>query len=204
MSLDKLLGRFYRKVFVGLCASGPDTEAGVLTLTGSGREAAYERRTFPATEVEALAEFVQDVIDRTPCNYIAVLDDGACGAVATCSPSKAREMAPAVASAGTVCIDEEWMNFLDEERMHETLQRFEAFAPDALYTPFVLLHSFFGSTIAGAHALYLLLTPASLNVVVAKERHLRFAERFSLEGKTGRAMTEPVVRTLESYYGKPC
>jgi len=205
MALAEFLARFYDKVFIGLYAQGDILQIGVVTLTRRG-EVALDERTFHAGLDEEAVAFLQETVEDTPYNYIAVLtDDALCGALPTCSLSKAKEMAPVVERSRTLCIDEEWMNYCDEEVLYGIQKRFAPLGTDAIYTPFAVLHAYFEATMAGGHALYLLLTPGGMSLAVVKESHLRFAEQFCCEAQEAIVpMVEKITATLEGYYGKPC
>ncbi len=206
MGLSDLFRRFYRKVYVGIYREKDITHVSVLYV-GKGGPSSSKTRAFGGGFPNGEAvEFVREAVETTPLNYIAVLTDAAgCGAVATCSASKAKEMFPEVAGSRTVCMDEEWMNFLDEETLTGVLERYAVLRPDALYTPFALLHFLYREAMEGAHALYLLVTPEAMSLAVVKERHLRFAEHFRCDsGARVPAMAARIVEALENYYGKPC
>ncbi len=206
MALDDFLKRFYTKVFVGIYPCRDIVHAAALYLSPGGEQTDVRHSFAVSSSQTELYRFVQEAVDRSPLNYIAILaDDESCGALPTCSLSKAKTMVPAVAESKTVCIEEEWMNYIGEEALYGLLQRFSDAEPDALYSPFALLHAFYGETMAGAHAVYLFLTAEAMSLAVVKERHLRFADRFAYGGGAMvPAMVEGVVDALEAYYGKPC
>ncbi len=203
-----MLRRFYRKVFVGIYMQEHIVHVGVLSVGSDGRERAYEQRSFGSDGLsEEVLRYLQDAMSATPCAYVAVTTDTeACGAVATCSLSKAKELVPQIETAKTVCIDEEWMNYLDEGALHAVLSRFETIEPDAVYTPFVPLHACFLEKMRRkTHALYVLLTPEAMSLAAVKEGHLRFAEQVRCsQGPMIPAMVDRIVAILEAYYGKPC
>lgn len=205
MALSDLFARFYNKVFIGVYARENILHVGVVALGKDGQVEMTQKRFSGGLEGEAFS-FLQTEVERTPYNYVALLiDDAECGALPTCSRSKAKEMAPAVERSKTICVDDEWMNYCDESALYTLQERFAALQPDALYTPFALLHAFFETPMAGNHAVYLLLTPVAMSMAVVKERHLRFAEHFShAQGPLVPMMVERLVQTLDTYYGKPC
>ncbi|WP_345973048.1 hypothetical protein [Sulfurimonas diazotrophicus] len=205
MALADFLARFYDKVFIGLYAHNDTLQIGVMTQTRRGEVQVRQRVFFAGLDEEAIA-FLQEAVDRTPYNYIAVLTDHErCGALPTCSLSKAKEMAPIVERSRTLCIDEEWMNYCDEEVLYGIQAGYADLAPDAIYTPFAVLHAYFESTMAGAHALYVLITSGGMSLAVVKESHLRFAEQYRCDGNGSAApMVEKITTTLDTYYGKPC
>ena len=205
MALADLLARFYDKVFIGLYMSGRRLHVGAVHLA-SGGDVRMQERVFAEGLGEDALLFLQELAEQTPYNYIAAFtDSGACGALPTCSLSKAKEMVPSVERSRTVCVTEEWMNYCDEEILAGLQEQYAAVEPDALYNPFALLHAFFETAMAGTHALYLLVTPAGMSLAVVKERHLRFAEQFSRDTDTSSAqLVEYITVSLEGYYGKPC
>lgn len=205
MALSDLFARFYKKVFIGIYAREHILHVGVITLGKDGQVEMTQRRFSDGLEGEAFG-VLQREVERTPYNYIALLTDGpGCGALPTCSRSKAKEMASAVETSKTICVDDEWMNYGDEALLYALEERFAALQPDAIYSPFALLHAFFETLMAGNHAVYLLLTPEAMSMAVVKERHLRFAEHFlHTQGPLVPTMVERLVRALETYYGKPC
>ncbi len=205
MALSDLFGRFYAKVFIGLYTRDTIMHIGVVTLGRDGQVQMEQRHFTDGLEGEAF-EYLQECADRSPFNYIALLTTSAqCGAVPTCSVSKAKELKPEIDGSKTVCIDDEWMNFCTEEAVVTLQEQFAAVQPDALYSPFALLHAFFETPMAGNHAVYLMMTPEAMSMAVVKERHLRFAEQFAhVEGALVPSMVERIVQTLETYYGKPC
>lgn len=205
MGLSDLFARFYAKVFIGIYARRDVLQIGVVALGSSG-EVEQREQAFAGGLSEDVVAFLQEQVALSPYNYIAIVtDSGECGALPTCSLSKAKEMAPVVGRSKNVCITEEWMNYCDEETVYGLLERFKALSPDALYSPFALMHAFFEEQMAGDHALYLLLTPEAMSLAVVKERHLRFAEQFRGEsGPIVPAWLEKIVVALETYYGKPC
>lgn len=205
MALSDFVARFYSKVFIGIYESRRGVQVGVVVLARDGSQMQMEQTFAGGLGAEGIA-FIQNHISRTPYNYIALLTDGAsCGAVPTCSLSKAKEMAPAVAVSETVCIDDEWMNYCGEDELQAIQRRYESVQPDALYSPFALLHALYTEAMAGAHAIYILLTPEAMSLAVVKERHLRYAEHL-VYGQTEVApmLVERIVASLETYYGKPC
>jgi len=205
MGLNDFFARFYTKVFIGIYGRRDLLQIGVVTLAGNG-EAQEHRHAFPGGLNDEVIAYLQEQVALSPYNYIAVVtDSGACGALPTCSLSKAKEMVPAVGRSRTVCIGEEWMNYCDEETVYGLLERYKVLSPDAVYSPFALMHAFFEQEMAGAHALYLLLTPEAMSLAVVKESHLRFAEQFRSEkGPLVPALLDKIVGALETYYGKPC
>jgi hypothetical protein len=205
MALTDFFARFYSKVFIGLYAQSDILHVGVVTL-GSNGEVEMRQHAFGGGLDDDVIAFLQEQIAVTPYNYIALLTDTEqCGALPTCSLSKAKEMALAVGRSKTVCIDEEWMNYCDEDVLYTLQQHYAALNPDAVYSPFALLHAFFEAPMAGEHAVYILLTPEAMSIAVVKERHLRFAEHFRCTaGPQVPAMVSRVVASLETYYGKPC
>lgn len=205
MALSEFFSRFYTKVFVGVYAQREMLHIGIVEQSRGG-ELALRHKAFEGGMCDEVTAFVQEAIAKTPYNYIAVASDAqGCGAVPTCSVSKAKEMAPAVAQSKTVCIAEEWMNYCDEAALVERFERYTALAPDAFYSPFALMHAFFETTMAGEHAVYIVLTPEAMSLAVVKERHLRFAEHYRCtEEPMVPALVTRIVSALEGYYGKPC
>jgi len=205
MALSDFFARFYNKVFIGLYAQRDLLRVGVVTLSSQG-EVGIEHRAFASGLGEEVMSFLQEKVALSPYNYIAVVtDSGRCGALPTCSLSKAKELDPAVGRSKTVCVDEEWMNYCEEEVLVAIQERYASLSPDAVYSPFALLHAFFEAPMAGNHAVYLLLTPEAMSLAVVKERHLRFAEQFRFTtGALVPMMVEQITGTLETYYGKPC
>jgi len=205
MGLSDLFVRFYDKVFVGLYAHSDFLHVGVVRL-GSDGETEKEHHVFMDGLNEEVMGFLQEQVALSPYNYVAVLTDSErCGALPTCSLSKAKEMAPAVGRSRTVCIDEEWMNYCDEELLYRLQEQYAPVQPDAIYSPFALLHAYFEEEMAGKHAMYLLVTPEALSMAVVKESHLRYAEQFGGSGGViVPVMVEKIVASLEIYYGKPC
>jgi hypothetical protein len=205
MALADFFARFYDKVFIGLYARNGALQVGVVTRTSRG-ETELQQRTFTGGLDEEALDFLQEQVEVSPYNYIALLtDSGQCGALPTCSLSKAKEMAPIVARSKTVCVDDEWMNYCDEEVLYRLQERYAPVSLDAIYSPFALLHAHFETVMAGAHALYLLITPEAMSLAVVKERHLRFAEQFCCDtGSSITLMVEKITAALEAYYGKPC
>ena len=205
MGLSDLFTRFYDKVFIGIYGREEILQIGVVVVGGNGA-VEQEYHAFAGGLSEEVFHFLQEQVALSPYNYVAVLTDGqGCGALPTCSLSKAKEMAPAVSRSKTVCIDNEWMNYCEEEQVYGVLERYKDLNPDALYSPFALMHAFFEEAMAGEHALYLLLTPEAFSIAVVKESHLRFAEHFRNEtGPVVPSMLERIIGALENYYGKPC
>ena len=205
MGLNDFLARFYTKVFIGIYARRDVLQVGVVTLAGNG-ETEQRQHAFAGGLNDEVTAYLQEQIALSPYNYIAVVtDSGDCGALPTCSLSKAKEMAPAVSHSRTVCIEEEWMNYCEEEAVYRLLEHYKALSPDAVYSPFALMHAFFEEAMAGGHTLYLLLTPEAMSMAVVKERHLRFAEQFRCEtGPIVPALLDKILAALEIYYGKPC
>lgn len=206
MALADLVERFYAKVFIGVYCQSDIVQVAVIHVSAGGERSERQHAFSVAQLSEEVVDFVQDAVDKTPYNYIALLsDDRSCGALPTCSLSKAKEMAPAVAQSRIVCIEEEWMNYIGEEALYRLLQRFSDLEPDAVYPPFSLMHAFYAQTMAGAHAVYLFLTSEAMSLAVVKERHLRFAEHFPYaEGAMVPTMAAQIIEALETYYGKPC
>lgn len=206
MKLARIVSRFYSKCFIGISAVRGEIHVGVLNVSSSGEES-VDRRVFAEGMLsEELMAYLQEAVSQTPFNYIAVLADvQGCGALPTCSFSKAKEMAPAVAQSETVCVDTEWMNYMAHEALNDAVQFFQPFETDAVYSPFALLHTLYEEQMGGAHALFILLTPLSVSLCVVKERHLRIAEYFyCLDGPEVSEAVPSIIGLLESYYGKPC
>jgi cellobiose-specific phosphotransferase system component IIB len=205
MALADFFARFYDKVFIGLYARNGVLQVGVVIRTSRG-ETEVQQRTFAGGLDEEALDFLQEQVEVSPYNHIALLtDSGKCGALPTCSLSKAKEMAPIVARSKTVCVDEEWMNYCDEEVLYRLQEQYAPVSLDAIYVPFALMHAHFETVMTGAHALYLLITPEAMSLAVVKERHLRFAEQFCCDtGASVALMVEKITAALEAYYGKPC
>ena len=204
MAVSDLFARFYTKVFIGLYAVESELHVGVMSLTSRGEVTTREHR-FPDRLDETFLSALQEYVSISPYNYIAIVSESeACGALPTCSLSKAKEMAPIVDRSKTICIDEEWMNYCGEEVLFALQERFGALEPDAIYSPFALLHAGFETEMAGGHTLYLLLTPGGMSLAVVKESHLRFAEQFPSALQSVAQKVEKITSVLEGYYGKPC
>lgn len=205
MALSDFFARFYSKVFIGIYAHEGMLRVGVVTL-GKENDIAMQQRTFTGGLEGEAFDFLESQAAQSPYNYIAVLTDNAgCGALPTCSLSKAKEMVPEVGRSKTICVDEEWMNYCDEAVLYALQERYAPLQPDAIYSPFALLHAFFEEPMTGNHAVYLLVTAEAMSMAVVKERHLRFAEQFvHAVGPMVPTMVERIVETLDTYYGKPC
>jgi len=196
--------RFYVKCFIGIAVE----EAGLdvhtrLVKAGGGVESRHQY--FEGNEIsDALVNYLEAEVRQTPYNYIALFDDAiASGSVPTCIQSKAVEMVPAVESARVTCIDDEWMDYADEDELYGLERRFEALKPDAFYTPFALIHTLFAADMMREHALYLLRTSGALALAVVKQGHLRMADMLhNLDEYTDEGGW--VKGSVESYYGKPC
>lgn len=205
MALSEFFSRFYTKVFVGVYAHHATLHIGIVEQSRGGA-LALRQKAFDGGMGDAVIAFIQEAIAKTPYNYIAVVTDApGCGAVPTCAVSKAKEMVPGVAQSKTVCIAEEWMNYCDEAALVARFEHYSALSPDAFYSPFALMHAFFETTMAGEHAVYIVLTPEAMSLAVVKERHLRFAEHDRCtEEPMVAALVSRTVTALEGYYGKPC
>lgn len=196
--------RFYTKCFIGIAVGEEGLEVHTRLVKSGGNVEARDHY-FEGGEIsEELVSYLEADVQRTPYNYIALFDDAiSSGAVPTCLESKAIELAPAVESSRTTCIDEEWMDYADEEELYGLERRFESLKPDAFYTPFSLIHTLFAADMVTEHALYLLKTPRALALAVVKNGHLRLADLLHNVGpETDEA--EWIKGVIESYYGKPC
>lgn len=196
--------RFYVKCFIGI-AIGDDVMEVHTRLVKAGGGVESRTETFDAGEItESLVGYLEEDVQRTPYNYIALFDDSiSCGAVPTCLESKAIELAPAVERSRTTCIAEEWMDYADEEELYLLEQRFGVLSPDAFYTPFALIYNLFAADMVQEHALYLFKTPRTLALAVVRQGHLRMADTLHNIGyETDEAAW--VRGAVEAYYGKPC
>lgn len=205
MSFADLLARLYRKVFVGIYAKENRVSVGVVLLARDG-SVVERQQTFENDFEEQGIAFIQSYVAQSPYNYIAILSDAAsCGAISTCVAAKAEELIGQVEMYQTVCIDDNWMNYCQKEQLHTLEERFGTVEPDAIFSPFALLHCLFEQTMAEGHGVYVLLTPGAMSIAVVKERQLRFAQHFVCETEERVPMLiQRSAASLEAYYERPC
>lgn len=203
--MSRLLDRFYTKSFIGISQNDGILEIGVLRFKSVSEMHEQVRRFDADLDDESVESFLQSSVASTPLNYIAVLGEEEVGALPTCSVSKAIQMDERVEHSRTVCVADEWMDFMDETVLDGLQTRFAELEPDAIYTPFSLLHASYDYRMQEDHAAYLLISSNALSLAVVKERSLRFASFLPFEDAPDIAfIVDHISETLSEYYGRPC
>lgn len=197
-----MLSSFYVKCFIGIYVDGGTIYVSVLRFKNHS-DIELEESSFIFDEsLESLVAYLQKFHDLTPYCYTSLLNtDLRQGALSTCILSKAMLNNRSVGNSRTICIDEEWMNYLDEEAYATMIERFKNIAPDMIYIPFSLIHLIFKEKMSSAHSIYILYLKDSASLVIAKESSLRAAKQFDVNSGD---LSLQIADMLNKYYSRPC
>lgn len=202
--MGHFLDRIYSKCFVGIAQRDGELEIGVLRFKNAD-QLHEELQRFARDDESKIVGFLNDHVGSTPLNYIALLGEKGVGSLPTCSVSKAVSMDPRVEHSRRICIDDEWMDYMDEEALYALRETCSGLAPDAIYSPFSLLHACYDYRMQDDHAAYLLISQNGMSLAVVKQRTLRFAMYFTLEKRTPvMKIVRHVSEAVTKYYGQPC
>lgn len=125
---------------------------------------------------ELLYNFLKPFVGDTPYYYIAMLDVSTQqGAIPTC---KKEEQSRFIAASGLrfVCVDGSWSCYTSSEELKEQMEITGELGCDLIYSPFVILKSFFADKIKGSLALYLFVQEHSMTIAVFAQGRLLFGE----------------------------
>ncbi len=196
------LSRLYTKHFIGLYVDHGTIHVSVLSFKNPSEISVEESSFIATTPPSGLVEYLQKFHDSTPYCYTSLLNTLTDqGSVATCTLSKAIELDERVRESKTVCIDDEWMNYITQESYAKTVESFSAIEPDMLFSPFSLIHLMFREYVGEKHTVFTLLLNESATVVIAKNRSIRAAKQFNLADGD---LSSQIGFMLGKYYDRPC
>ena len=123
-----------------------------------------------------LFNYIKPFTDDTPYYYIALLDASKeQGAIPTCDKHKMSLYAD-LSTSQYICIDQNWACYTSKVFLKEEMRLVGELGCDFVFSPFIILKSFYADKISGNIALYAFIQEHSMTIAVFKENRLLFGE----------------------------
>ena len=179
--LGKLFETLYLKVFVNIVV-GKSKSSVYIELCKDNRVINSDQELFSTTTInEEMKEFIHTYIDESPYYYISVLDTSdAQGAIPICGKAEHAKFFDDTASK-YMCHDKKWTYYTAKSDLTEIQNSYGNIGVDFIFSPFVLLNSFFKDKIQTHTAMFILIEENYLSLAVFENSQLLFAEHLDMQ-----------------------
>ena len=179
--LGKFFENLYLKVFVNIVVSKSKSSV-YIELCKDNRVINSDQEVFDTTTINAdMEEFIHTYIDESPYFYISVLDTSdAQGAVPVCAKSEHAKFFDDSASK-YICHEKKWTYYTSKSDLTAIQNSYDNIGVDFIFSPFVLLNSFFKDKIDTHTAMFILIEENYLSLAVFENSQLLFAEHLDMQ-----------------------
>ena len=172
---------FYHKVFINIIVERSSTIVHV-DIHGKSGEIASTQERFETTQLsDEMYEFINGYFKESPYAYISFLDtSNEQGALPTCEKNKLTFYKD-LSTSEYKCIDKKWTIFTSKTDLYALEKTYESIGIDFIFSPFVVLCTFFSDKIDKSLALFVLIEDDSIAVAVFEHSQLLYAEYLDME-----------------------
>ena len=179
--LERVFESLYYKVFVNIVQKRASTLVYVELYSKKGIVENVDKVFDTTTPNEEMIEFIESYIKESPYYYISLLDTSLVqGALPTCKKQEFSYYED-LTTAEYRCFDEQWLYYTLRSELNEFEKKYKSFGVDFIFSPFVVLATFFKDKISKKIALYALIQESYVSVAVFEESRLLFAEHLDLQ-----------------------
>lgn len=178
--LSKLKKYLYNEVYINIVQSSKNTNIFVEELNINGPIHHYEE-SFSSSQKAEIYEYLKSFINRSPINYISILDPSLSqGAAPTCSSEEMKKFCE-LGEFEHVCVDDKWAYYTSKLDLLEIQGRYKKTGIDFIFSPFHMLQKFFKDKIKGEIALYILVNEDYMALSVFEDSNLLFASLLDMQ-----------------------
>jgi len=178
--LGKILESLYQKVFINIIRQRSDTVVYVHNYSKKGDLSHYEEVFQTTTPSQEMIEYINSFTKESPYYYITVLDTSAQqGALPSCKKNLLQSYEDLTTSEYK-CINKEWTVYTSKTDLYTLEKEFGDVGIDFVFSPFILLATFFADKINNTLAMYALIIDSSVSVMVFDSGRLLFAEHVAM------------------------
>ena len=179
--LGKFFETLYLKVFVNIVV-GKSKSSVYIELCKENRVINTDQEVFSTTTINAeMQEFIETYINESPYYYISILDTSDTqGAVPVCGKSEHSKFFDDSASK-YLCYEKKWTYYTSKSDLTTIQNSYANLGVDFIFSPFVLLNSFFKDKIDTHTAMFILIEENYLSLTVFENSKLLFAEHLDMQ-----------------------
>lgn len=173
---SKLFEALYLKVIVNIVVTGSTSVVYVELLNSKG-VVSHDEATFNTTSIDKnMYKFIMSYVKESPFHYISILDTSKeQGAVPTCSKVSMSHFHD-FSETEHKCLDDKWTYYTSKNDLYELEKKYQKIGLDFVFSPFVLLYSFFKDKIDEHKAMYILIEDTNMTLCVFEKSELMFAQ----------------------------
>lgn len=178
--ISKLFESLYTKVFINIVVEKLQTVLYIEICTKKGVLESVHK-TFETTTVNSkMSEFIEAYVKESPFHYISLLDKSSHqGALPTCSTNEMSKYCN-VNSSEYKCFSKEWAFYTSEYDLEAIKHEYRNIGVDFIFSPFVIMASFFKDKIDTTLAMFVLVEESHLSFTIFDNSRLLYAEYLSM------------------------
>jgi len=177
----KIFESLYIKVFVNIVISDTKT---IIYIENIAKKRVISKieKVFEVTSFNKdIQRFISNYIDETPYFYISILNNASeQGAMPTCLKSKYFYYED-VSDSKIVCISKKWSTFTSKKELSSLETKYKKIGVDFLFSPFIILTTFFKKEIIKDVALYIMLEEKKISLTIFRNSELLYANYLNVE-----------------------
>jgi hypothetical protein len=179
--LAKILETLYIKVFVNIVIKRASTIVFIELYSKKGTISNVQDEFDTLKPDEKMLNFITTYTKESPYYYISFLDNSTLqGALPTCSKNRF-SLYYDLSNSEYKCFDDKWLYYTSKSELYELEKSYKEIGVDFVFSPFVLLATFFKDKIVKSLALYALVQDSYISIAVFQEGMLLFAEHLDMQ-----------------------
>lgn len=181
--LEKLFEFLYLKVFVNIVVERAKTIVYIELCSKKGVVNSVHEEFETTSLNNKMYEFITTYTKESPYFYISILDMSSYqGAVPTCSKNRL-EYYVDLSTSEYKCIDNNWTFYTSKSDLYEIEVKYEKLGVDFIFSPFVILDTFFADKIKSNLAMYILVEENFLSLAIFENSKLLYAQHLDMMNK---------------------
>jgi hypothetical protein len=178
--LGKVFEALYLKVFVNILVKRTGCTVYIELLSKKNVIRSVEENFDTKFINEKMLAFISSYTNESPYYYISILDTSSSqGAIPTCSKNKIGQYHD-VTSSEYRCYKEKWSYFTSQSDLYALEKQYKQIGLDFVFSPFVLMASFFQDKIESHMAMFILIEENYLSLAVFDNSELLFAKHLDM------------------------
>jgi hypothetical protein len=179
--LDKFFELLYPKIFVNIIPTKSTLTVYIEVVSRGVVSTSYEDEFDTPTIDNKVKNFIDSHINDSPFYYISIIDiSPSQGALPTCQ----RDQFPLyqdISGSEHMCYKKRWTPFSYKEELYEQEKKFKKIGLDLIFSPFIVLESFFKDKIDNEMILCVLVQEDSVSISVYNQDELLYAQHLDLD-----------------------
>ena len=179
--LAKFFEALYPKVLINIVVKRTLTLVYIELCSKKGTTHSIHEEFETTTLNDKMLDFIQHYIKESPYYYISILDRNFIqGVIPSCRKQELNYYHD-LSDCEYKCYDNSWAYYTARSELYETEKIYKDIGVDFIFSPFIVLTTFFKDKIEGKLAIYVLIEDAYLSLAVFENNKLLYGEHLDME-----------------------